>query len=91
MGPGVFKSAEWMLETTTKALRTLGVIHLGNAHDCGFDIYTFSQTLMETAREFNIKEGFAPQASLRGTTARLHAVCAGRRVRDTHRPVKTTD
>ncbi len=54
MGPGVFKSAEWMLEHSTNALRALDAIHLGVAHHYGFDLYTFDQTLMEAAEEFNI-------------------------------------
>lgn len=54
LDPGVFKSAEWLLEMTTNALRTLDAIHLGIAHNYGFDLYTFNQTLKETAKEFNI-------------------------------------
>jgi len=54
MGPGVFKSAEWMLEHSTNALQPLDAIHLGVAHHYGFDLYTFDQTLLETAKEFNI-------------------------------------
>ena len=54
MGPGVFKSAEWMLEHSTNALRALDAIHLGVAHHYGFDLYTFDQTLLEAAEEFNI-------------------------------------
>lgn len=54
MGPGVFKSAEWMLETTTKALRTLDAIHLGIAHHFGLDLYTFDKVMKEVAKEFNI-------------------------------------
>lgn len=54
LDPGVFKSAEWMLDTTTKALRTLDAIHLGIAHHFGFELYTFDPTPIDTAEEFNI-------------------------------------
>jgi predicted nucleic acid-binding protein len=51
----VFKSAELMMETTSFALRSLDAIHLGIAHHFGFGLYTFDQTMIKTAREFNIK------------------------------------
>jgi len=54
LSAGVFKSAEWILEKTSKPLRTLDAIHLGIAHDSALDLYTFDQTLIETAEEFNI-------------------------------------
>ena len=50
----VFKNSEMLMETTSNALRSLDAIHLGIAHTFGFDLYTFDQTLISTAKEFNI-------------------------------------
>ena len=54
LSTGIFKSAEMMLETTSKALRGLDAVHLGIAHHYGFDLYSFDLTLIETAKEFKI-------------------------------------
>ena len=51
----VFKSAELLMETTSTALRSLDAIHLGIAHAYGFDLYTFDNTMIRVANEFNIE------------------------------------
>jgi predicted nucleic acid-binding protein len=55
LSAAVFKSAELMMETTSFALRSLDAIHLGIAHHFNLDLYTFDQTMMKTAKKFNIK------------------------------------
>jgi len=55
LSAGVFKSAEMMMETTTFSLRSLDAIHLGIVHHVGLDVYTFDQTMVKAAKEFNIK------------------------------------
>ncbi|NBC27612.1 MAG: PIN domain-containing protein [Bacteroidetes bacterium] len=51
----VFKSAELLMKTTSTALRSLDAIHLGIAYAYGFDLYTFDNTMIRVANEFNIE------------------------------------
>lgn len=53
--PTVFKASEFILQSTSTALRTLDAIHLGIVQANKFELFSFDQTLIDSAQELNIK------------------------------------
>lgn len=53
--PPIFKASEFILQSTSNALRTLDALHLGIAQAKKFELFSFDQTLIDSARELNIK------------------------------------
>ena len=53
--PKVFKAAEFILQSSSNALRTLDAIHLGVVYDNKLKLFSFDQVLVKTAHELKIK------------------------------------
>lgn len=53
--PGIFKTSEFILQSTSTSLRTLDAIHLGIVKEMKLELFTFDQVLTNSAEEFNIR------------------------------------
>jgi predicted nucleic acid-binding protein len=53
--PAIFKSAEFVLQTSSTALRTLDSIHLGITNELKLELFTFDQILLESAEKLNVR------------------------------------
>lgn len=53
--PAIFKVSEFILQSTSKSLRTLDAIHLGIAHEMKLELFTFDQVLLDSADELGFR------------------------------------
>lgn len=53
--PTIFKTSEFILQSTSTALRTLDTIHLGIVHELKLELFTFDQVLSKSAEELKIR------------------------------------
>lgn len=53
--PKVFKAAEFILQSTSTALRTLDAVHLGIAYENKLKLFSFDRVLNDAARELKIR------------------------------------
>ncbi|MDZ7718361.1 MAG: type II toxin-antitoxin system VapC family toxin [Balneolaceae bacterium] len=53
--PAIFKSAEFVLQASSTALRTLDAIHLGITHELKLELFTFDQVLLKSAEKLKIR------------------------------------
>lgn len=53
--PAVFKASEFILQSTSKSLRTLDAIHLGIAYQNKLELFSFDRILVDSAEELKIK------------------------------------
>jgi predicted nucleic acid-binding protein len=53
--PAIFKTSEFILQSTSTALRTLDAIYLGIVLEMKFELFTFDQVLANSAEELKIR------------------------------------